>query len=281
MEKKNNRRMLFSAVAASTAGLILGSKASAVDPATAVVAGEIADKKALSTIAAAAAAIKKTMTEWKKSYDSFAKEANSNLSFIKTIDTSISDLQKLDETVRRKKEHLSKLSNKFQLGIKDPRSFRFPSIDPFTTDILDNLESRHRKLSKSYSNLSGKGKKGRAAKLKTLAKQDAQVNIGTAAARIQRNELEKLKKVAARNAKDNPQEDINAILTKASTPYVLETLQQLLEATRQNGELLSQILQTLDGNQINSSTASLTSITNSIKDVKEGRGTFIDDKGET
>ena len=233
----------------------------------------------LTVIASAAKSIKETMESWKKSYDSMAKEMNQHLSMVKPIKDVAEDLHNIDKEVRRKKKQAARLANRLHRGVKNPQSFRFPHIDPFTTDILEGIERRYRTFEAPIQSLMNDGKKGKAKQVKNVIKSDTQVNLGTAAARAQRNELERLKKVAARNAKDESDEDINELLKKTSLPYILETMQQQLEATRQNGEILSQILQTLSGTTVNTSSTSLDSIKESIKSVQEGQGTFINDKG--
>lgn len=273
MEKnKRNRRAILVGSALGGLGLIglTAKKAKAA-------VGE--ENVFLSSIAAASVAIKETVSQWKTAYDEFASSANNSLGFIKPIKEVADDLKQIDKDIRDKKREIANLSNRFHKATRDPLSFRFPSIDPFTTEIFSAVESRFAVTKRAIDNFTGKGKTGKAKQLKNVAKTEAQSALGVAAARAQRNELDQLKKMAARNAKEDPDQTTNEILTRSSMPYLLETMQQLLEATRQNGEILSQIHQNLSGIAISGSSMSQTSLKDAMNKVKEGRGTFIDDKG--
>lgn len=269
-----NRRV---GVAAAAAGLYLLAFGSRRLQASTPGAGDAA----LASIASSALAIEEMLKKVRDNYNKLASEANEKLAFVEPIKKTFDDIQKLDRDVREKKEQVASFVNQFHRAQKDPTSFRFPSMDPFTVDLLNGIKRKYNKLEKSINGLIGEGKTGDARVLKVAAKFDAQANLAEASVRIQRTELEKLKKAAIRSAKDDNEQNVGKVMASAGTPWLYESVQKQNELLSLIASSLCSIQQTLIGKPIGTSDVDASALESAINAIKEGRGSLIDDKGGT
>lgn len=266
---ENRRSQLLAIAGLGLAGLGLSGKARAGLP------GE--ETASTGALIAFLKETGETAKKWKEEYyDRYAKTVNEYLTPIKTINAAIDEIQGIQSRVEKKKKQFSIFVNRFQRAKDDPMSFRVPSIDPFTTDILDDLISRVESVDRSINLLMKSGETGSAKKEKTRLLVESQARLGEAAVRTQRNELEKIKKAAIRGAKDDPDEDVNSSLNRLSTAYVLESQQltnELLSRIERSNAL---IYKALTGDSSPDLEVSANDIKRAATRLKRGEGSHID-----
>ena len=272
ISERISRRVGFTAAAAGLYLLAFGSRRLQATPG--------AEDGFLAKIAASAAALEAQVKGVRDEYNSLAKKANEKLALVEPIKTTIENVQKIDQDIRQKRDEVAAFVNTFHRAQKDPLSFRFPSIDSFTVEIFDRVKKRFKKLQSAINGLVSDGKTGEARTLRLTAKADAQATLQEAGARIQRNELEKLKKATLRNAKDTDDEHLANVMLKAGMPWLFECLQRIDENTAAMNRNIAVLQQVVLGKMmVSDSSMDEKSLNDAISALKEGRGGMIEDKG--